>query len=284
MLYSYDTLGYYNGKYDEIEKMSIPMNDRVCWFGDAVYDVTYCHNYNIYNLKEHMDRFFASAAKLNIVIPNTYEEMCDLLVDTVKKLKSGDQMIYWQVSRGTASRNHVYDKNIKGNIWIMLRPIPVKDTYTPIKAITVEDTRFFHCDIKTVNLIPNVLASQKAQELGAEEAIFHRGDTVTECAHSNVSILKDGVFITHPTDEYILAGIARSNLIKFCKQLGIAVEERAFTVEELFAADEVIVSSSGSFCIPVSHIDGKCVGGKDHYNLKRLQDTAVKDFLSATEK
>lgn len=284
MLYSYDTLGYYNGKYGEIEQMSVPMNDRVCWFGDAVYDVTYCRNYNIYNLKEHMDRFFTSAAKLNIVIPNTYDEMCDLLVNTVKKLKSGDQMIYWQVSRGTASRNHIYDSNIRGNIWIMLRPIPVKNTYVPIKAITVEDTRFFHCDIKTVNLIPNVLASQKAQELGAEEAIFHRGDTVTECAHSNVSILKNGVFITHPTDEYILAGIARANLIKFCGQLGIAVEERAFTVDELFSADEVIVSSSGSFCIPVSHIDGIPVGGRDGQNLKRLQDTAVKDFSVATDK
>lgn len=284
MLYSYDTLGYYNGKYGEIEQMSVPMNDRVCWFGDAVYDVTYCRNYNIYNLKEHMDRFFTSAAKLNIVIPNTYDEMCDLLVNTVKKLKSGEQMIYWQVSRGTASRNHIYDSNIKGNIWIMLRPITVKNTYVPIKAITVEDTRFFHCDIKTVNLIPNVLASQKAQELGAEEAIFHRGDTVTECAHSNVSILKNGVFITHPTDEYILAGIARANLIKFCGQLGIAVEERAFTVDELFSADEVIVSSSGSFCIPVSHIDGIPVGGRDGQNLKRLQDTAVKDFSVATDK
>ena len=221
MPYTYNTLGYYNGKYDEIENMMIPMNDRVSWFGDGIYDVTYCHNYNIYTLKEHMDRFFNSAKLLDINIPFSYDEMCDLLKTLVKELKSGDQMIYWQASRGTAMRNHLYAEDTKANIWVMLRPIPVKNTYAKHTAITVEDTRFLHCNIKTVNLIPNVMAAQQAERAGADEAIFHRGNIVTECAHSNVSILKDGVFISHPTDEYILPGIARMNLMRFCNMCGI---------------------------------------------------------------
>lgn len=282
MKHSFNTLGYYNGKYDEIDKMLIPMNDRVSWFGDAVYDVTYCRNYKIYNLREHMDRFFSSAKQLKICIPFSYSDMCSLLSDLVCKLKSDEQMIYWQVSRGTEPRSHTFDKDEKGNVWVMLRPIPVKDTYKTLKVITVEDTRFFHCNIKTVNLIPNVMASQRAKEAGADEAVFHRGNIVTECAHSNVSIIRDGVFITHPADQYILPGIARSNLLKFCHILGYHTEEREFTVDEMMKADEIIVSSSGSFCMQVSHVDGIPVGGKASEMLNRLRLEAVSDFMKST--
>ena len=141
----------------------------------------------------------------------------------------------------------------------MLRPAKVKDNRVPIKLIMVDDTRFCHCDVKTLNLIPNVLASQLAKEAGCQEAVFHRGERVTECAHSNVSIIENGVFVTAPTDNLILPGIARSNLIKACRVLGIEVSEVPFTVERMMNADEVIVSSSGSFCLSASHIDGVAV-------------------------
>lgn len=279
----FETLGYYNGHYDEIDRMTIPINDRVCWFGDGVYDVTYCRNYKIYTLKDHIDRFFSSAKQLDIKIPVSYDELCDLLERLVRLLRSDEQMIYWQVTRGTEPRNHIYPENTPGNLWVMLRPIPVKNTYSEIRLITVEDTRFYHCNIKTVNLLPNVMASQNAKRAGADEAVFHRGDRVTECAHSNVSIIKDGIFITPPTDNLILPGIARKNLLRFCAENGIRCAERAFTVNEMMDADEVIVSSSGSFCLRASEIDGKKVGGRAPDILKKLQDTAVADFMKATE-
>lgn len=186
------TLGYYNGRFDELERMQIPMNDRVCFFGDGVYDAGPCHSYHIFALDEHVDRFFANAAALRIQMPYTKEELKDLLRNLVKKLDTGDQFVYYQVTRGTGIRNHEFTEG-PGNLWVMLKPAPIPSLKEKIRLITVEDTRFFHCNIKTLNLIPNVMASQKAKEEGCQEAVFHRGDRVTECAHSNCHILKGGV-------------------------------------------------------------------------------------------
>lgn len=146
----------------------------------------------------------------------------------------------------------------------------------------MEDTRFFHCNIKTLNLIPSVMASQKAKEMGCDETVFHRGGRVTECAHSNVHIIKDGVFRTAPLDNLILPGTARAHLITACKKLGIGVSEEPFSVDELMAADEVIVSSAGSLCLQAVEIDGKPVGGKAPEILKPLQDEVLRVFMEET--
>ena len=275
-------LGYYNGAYDELEKMSVPMLDRVCYFGDGIYDATYSRNHIIYALDEHIDRFYNSAKLLDINIPHTKDEMKEILCEMVKKVDDGSQFVYIQATRGTGIRNHVYDDGTPANIWIMLKPLAVKDTYQKIKLITLEDKRFLYCNVKTLNLIPSVLYAKETDKAGCDEAVLHRGARVTDCAHSNVSILKVGVFRTAPTDEYILPGIARAHLIKMCNRFGIPVEETPFTVSEMMEADEIIVSSSGSFCLAAETIDGKPVGGKAPALLKTLQDALVEDFLTAT--
>lgn len=274
-------LGYYNGKIGLIEEMTVPMTDRACVFGDGIYDATYSRNHIIYNLTEHVERFYSSAEKLKIEPPCTREELSDLLCELVKKVDDGEQFVYFQLTRGSAPREHSFPQT-KANLWVMLRPARIKDNRVPIKLITVEDTRFYHCDIKTLNLIPNVLAAQLTKEAGCHEAVFHRGDRVTECAHSNVSIIENGVFTTAPTDNLILPGIARANLIKACRALGIPVSETPFTVERMMNADEVIVSSSGSFCLSACEIDGKKVGGKRGDLLEKLRTYLEADFERAT--
>lgn len=276
-------LGYYNGNYGEIEEMSIPMNDRVCYFGDGVYDATYSRNYKIFALDEHVDRIYNSASLLNINITETKDEMKAILQEMVDKMDSGENFVYWQVTRGTAKRNHAFPENEKTNLWITISPKDIVDTYKKIKLITMEDTRFFHCNIKTLNLIPSVMASEKAKQAGCDETVFHRGERVTECAHSNVHIIKDGAFVTAPTDNLILPGIARAHLIKACKKLGIPVSEVPYTVGELMNADEIIVSSSGSLCLVAEEIDGKRVGGKAPELLKKLQDEVLREFIEETD-
>jgi len=276
-----ENLGYYNGKYDLLEKMTVPMNDRVCYFGDGVYDATYSRNHVIFALDEHIDRFFNSAGLLKIKIPYTKDELKEILNDMVKKVDSGEQFVYWQVTRGTAMRNHAFP-NVPANIWIILKPLNIKDMSQKAKLITLEDTRFLHCNIKTLNLLPSVMAAQKTEEAGCQEAVFHRGDRVTECAHSNISIIKDGILKTAPTDNLILPGIARAHLIKMCKSFEIPVDETAFTLKELMEADEVIVTSSGQFCITACEIDGKPVGGKAPELVKKLQDALLNEFLEET--
>lgn len=280
-----ENLGYYNGRYDLLENMTVPMNDRACYFGDGLFEVAYCRNYKIYALDEHMDRMYDSAAALGINIPHTKEEFSAIIYDMVNKLDSDEQHVYWQVSRGTQPRNHAPAADMVANVWIMLRPMKLKDIYTPMKVITLEDTRFFHCNMKTLNLIPTVMASAAAEAAGADEAVFHRNGRVTECAHSNVSIiLSDGSLKTAPADNLILPGVARAHLIKTCREFGIPVREEPYTLDELMGADEIIVTASGTLCRPICEVDGVRVGGKAPELLKKLQDSLLGDFMAKTEK
>ncbi len=276
------TLGYYNGKYGELEDMSIPMNDRVCWFGDGVYDAGPCRNYRIFALDEHIDRFFNSAGLLKIKMPVTKDELKKLLQEMVLKMDTGDLFVYYQVTRGTGPRAHIFTEG-PSNLWISLTPAKLSDGTKPLKLITTEDTRFFHCNIKTLNLIPSVMAAQKAEEAGCDEAVFYRpGGRVTECAHSNVHIIQDGMLRTAPTDNLILPGIARAHLIRMCKKLGYTVNETPFTLEELFDAEEVIVTSSSKLCMHADMIDGRPVGGKQPEMMETIRKALLDEFYDAT--
>ena len=156
-------LGYYNGKIGELESMTIPMNDRVHWFGDGVYDAGPSRNYNIFALDEHVDRFFNSAALMDIVMPVTKDELKELLQKLVLMVDTGDLFVYYQVTRGTGIRNHAFTEG-PGNLWVMLVPATVSDGTEPIQVITEEDKRFLYCHVKTLNLLPSVLAVVAAQK------------------------------------------------------------------------------------------------------------------------
>lgn len=278
------TLGYYNGKIDELEKISVPMLDRACYFGDGVYDVTYCRNYSIFALDEHIDRFFQSAALLRITPSVSKAELKSLLQELVKNLDQGNQWVYVQLSRATDFRAHAFPTEQKpSNLWVMLRPAEIRDTYRPMRCITRPDTRFLHCNAKSLNLLPNLLCKQAAEEAGVDECILYREDSVTECSHSNLFIFKNGSMITHPANERIYAGTGRAHLILQCRSHGIPVEERTYSLDELRDADEVIVTSASALCMRVLEIDGKAVGGKAAYTVRQLQDALLKEYLEATE-
>lgn len=276
-------LGYYNGVWDEIEKISIPMTDRVCFFGDGIYDATYSRNYKIFSLDEHIDRFYNSAKFLEIELPYTKDELKEILNDMVQKMDTGENFVYFQATRGSNEiRSHVFPNDTKANIWINIYPKKILDLNKKVQLITMEDTRFLHCNIKTLNLIPAVIASQRAKEAGCFETVFHRNGRVTECAHSNVHIIKNGELITAPTDNLILPGIARKHIISACEKINIPVREEPYFLEQLFDADEVLVSSAGALCLVADEIDGKKVGGKATGLVEMLQKALLDDFLSQT--
>ncbi|MGI6590210.1 MAG: aminotransferase class IV [Eggerthellaceae bacterium] len=276
-------LGYYNGEYGPLSEMRIPMTDRVCVFGDGVYDAAMGRNGKIFALPEHIDRIFNGMAALKINPPCSKQEMAHLLLEMLGKVDQSENLVYWQVTRGSARREHSFDPAIKANLWIMVYPDKADPMDREFSAITHEDTRFLHCNIKTLNLLPSVMYAQAAREAGVDEAILYRADGhVTECAHSNVHILKDGVLITHPADNLILPGIARAHLIAVCRKLGIGVAEAPFTVQQMFDADEVIITSSGSFAMRVSTVDGKPVGHKDGATLGRIQQALDQEFYTET--
>ena len=277
-------LGYYNGICDELEKMSIPMSDRGHFFGDGVYDATYSRNYKIFSLDEHLERFYNSAELLEIELPHTKAELKEILNAMVQKMDTGENFVYFQATRGSNEiRNHVFPSEGKANIWVNIYHKEILDLKKKVQLITMEDTRFLHCNIKTLNLIPAVIASQRAKEAGCFETVFHRNGRVTECAHSNVHIIKNGELITAPTDNLILPGIARKHIIGACKKMNIAVREEPYFLEQLFDADEVLVSSAGALCMVADKIDGKSVGGRAMELVEKLQAALLNDFISQTE-
>ena len=279
-----EDLAYYNGKITRLSEMMVPFNDRSHFFGDGVYDASVARNGIIFKLEDHLDRFFNSMALIDIQPDFTKDELRELLQALCQKLDTGDLFVYFQVRRGTAIRNHSYAQTLKPNLSVYMLPWTGDfSSQKRLKLMTTPDHRFEFCHIKTLNLLPNVLASQAATSQGLDEVVYHRDQRVTECAHSNISILINGVFQTAPLDHWILPGIARKYLLLMSQALGFDVLEHPFTVEEMLAADEVIVSSSGSLCAPVSEIDGRAVGGRDPERLQQLQDRIYQDFFKETD-
>ena len=274
------TLGYYNGRFARIEDMTIPMTDRACWFGDGVYDAGLSLDYHMVFLDEHIDRFFRSAEMMEIQVPVSKKELHDLLYSLIRHLDTGDLMYYIQVTRGSGIRNHVFPDS-PANLWVTFKPAELVDGSVPVKMITMEDTRFFHCNIKTLNLIPSVIAAQRAKEAGCGEAVLYRpGGRVTEGSHSNIHILRSGELQTAPADNLILPGIARAHLIRACRALNIPVWEEPFTLDRLFSADEVLMTMSSHPCCRADAIDGKPVGMKDDDTFRRLREYLIKEYIS----
>lgn len=266
-------IGYYNGEIGPLEEMKIPMLDRAVYFGDGCYDAAMFSNNRIFALEDHLDRFYNSCRLLEIPFDMEREALTKELQKCIDANELSEGMIYWQCSRGTYYRSHNFPpETVKPNLMIFTVPDQIVPMDTTYKLISMEDTRFLHCNIKTLNLIPSVIAYQRCIEAGCQETLFHRQDRVTECAHSNVLILKDGTLHTPPRDNLILPGITLKHLIILAKENNIPVIEAPFSMEELKNADEVIISNSGAFCIRADELDGKPIGGKDPKTLKILQD------------
>ena len=252
-----ENIAYYNGKISLIEDMMIPMNERSSYFGDGVYDAMFTVDHVPLQLDDHLRRFYRSAKKIDIDIPMPFEELRAMVLDFCRRIDSPDAMAYVQATRGVGMRGHAY--RFAGgtpSLWVWVKPDMLDPMDRSYKAITMEDTRYFHCDIKTINLLPAVIYTQRAEEAGCDETILHRGDRVTECAHSNVHILKDGALKTAPCDNLILPGITRAHRIAQCREMGIPVIEEPFTVREMMEA--VVLYGGGRN----AQIAGYRVGGK----------------------
>lgn len=168
------------------------------------------------------------------------------------------------------------------NLLIYISPCQMTPPEQILTLMTAEDIRHHMLNVKTLNLLPNVLTAQLAQENNVDEVVYHRGDSITEGFHSNIMMIKDGALCSPPADNWILPGITRKHLIQLANKLGIPVKEEPITLEQLFDADEVLVTNSGALCNKVSHIDGKPVGGKAADIVQRLQEAYAKWFNEET--
>ena len=278
-------IAYYNGRIGRIDEVQAPITDRGFYFGDGVYDAAMVNNKKIFALDDHLDRFYNSLKLLRIEPPMERAELAKTLNELVSQLDSdAPHMLYWQSTRAAAHRMHAFPKGGKASLMAFSEPCGLDRHDHPYKLISVEDTRFLHCNIKTLNLIPNCMAMQQAVEAGCDEVVFHRGDRVTEGAHSGLAILKDGVFCTPPADNLILPSITRKHFLTLCDKLGVPTRIAPFTVDELKNADEVMILSTGTHCVGACELDGKPLGGKDPALLERLQKAYQAWFDEETAK
>lgn len=252
----------FNGEFIDRSASKVDVEDRGYQFGDGVYEVIRVYNGKLFTSQMHLDRLIDSAKKISLDVGYTAAELEILIQQLVTENQLTYGTVYMQFTRGAAPRNHAFPVDKIQSVFVAYtKVIPYGGEVKPGKqAITTEDIRWLRCDIKSLNLLGNILAKQQAVEKGCFEAIQHRGDTITEGSSSNISIVKDNVLITHPPANLILNGITRRVMLHLCQTNGISYREESFTISEMINADEVIMTSTSAEITPITLIDGKVIG------------------------
>lgn len=258
-------IAYVNGRYVSHRNACVHIEDRGYQFADGVYEVCEVAHGFIVDMTRHLDRLERSLRELSIAWPVARKALTIILREVVHRNRVRNGLVYVQVTRGVAARDFVFPQDTQPALVVTARNIDPSDqakrAENGIKVITVPENRWDRVDIKTVGLLPNVLAKQKAKEAGAHEAWFIDEDgNVKEGGSSNAWIVtQDGVLVTRPADHGILRGITRSGLFDVAEKLGLRVEERKFSVAEAKSAREVFISSATTLAMPVVAIDGQPV-------------------------
>ena len=278
-----ENIGYYNGTFAPMEQLMIPALDRGVYFGDGVYEALRVERHRFFALEEHLSRFRASLNFLRIPFVMTDEALRAILQEAADRVESDSQQLYFQVTRATAMRTHSFPEAGEANLLVFSRGVALADLQEYRRVVTLPDTRWGHCNIKSLNLIPSVLAAQTAKERGCSEAVFHRDGVVSECSSSNLLLLKDGILRTAPADERILPGVTRAHYLMLARELGIPVDETAFTLAEMEDADELMITSTSAHGLPVGFVDDKPVCGRDEALLRKLQKAYREFYWSEIE-
>jgi D-alanine transaminase len=253
--------------------------DRGYCFGDGIYEVLRVYNGQFYAWDKHMARLLRSLEAVRIPLPYPMARMERLLEDLRAASNVREGSLYMQITRGEAPRSHAFPESCVPVLaaWCNAYPRPVQVIREGIDVVTVADIRWLRCDIKSLNLLPNVLAKQEAKEKGADEAILHRDGTVTEGSSGNLMIVRGGAIRTHPADNLILPGVTRAVTIELARGLGIPLREEEFSVSALMEADEVFVTGTTVEVCPVRSVDGKKIrDGKPGAVTRRLQEAFEK--------
>ena len=254
---------YLNGVFMPIEEAQVPVLDRGFIFGDGIYEVVPVYGGRPFRLPQHLRRMARSLAAIGIDNPMDDAQWASLVHDLMSRHPWPDQFIYMQVTRGVARRDHAFPKGVKPTVFAMANPFthPAPELRERgLSVITRADDRWLHCDIKSVSLLGNVLAKQEAVEAGAAESVMFRDGMLTEGSSSNIWVVRDGRVLGAPTDHLVLEGIRVGLIGELCESQGIDCELRRITREEVFAADELMLTSATREILPITRIDGQPVG------------------------
>ena len=259
-------IAYVNGQYVQHSEAGIHIEDRGYQFADGVYEVCEIARGNIMDMTRHLDRLNRSLSELKISWPMARKALQVIIKEVVRRNRVNDGLVYLQVTRGVARRDHVFPSPDTPPAIVVTakRTSPAVSAARAakgIKVITTQENRWDRVDIKSIGLLPNVLARQQAKDQGAQEAWFiDRDGIVKEGAATNAWIVtKDGVLVTRPAESGILRGITRTTIFDVAKKLGLKIEERGFSVDEAKKAKEVFMTAASTVVMPIVAIDGESV-------------------------
>lgn len=270
-----DPFVYLNGTMTPLSEAKVPVLDRGFIFGDGIYEVIPVYGRKLFRPAQHLVRLFRGLAAVSIVNPHTERQWLDLIEEVVGLHPAADQLAYIQVTRGVAKRVHAFpNSEPTPTVFIMSNPlIPLPDAAREngVACVSMEDKRWLHCEIKSISLLGNVLAAQNAAANDANETIQFRDGFLTEGSASNVWIVKDGSLLGPPRDNLILEGIRYGLMEELCAADHISFRTQRIARAEVFAADEVLLSSASKEVLPVVTIDGKAIAnGKPGPIYKKL--------------
>jgi D-alanine transaminase len=262
-----DTLCYLNGEYGPLRDTKVSVLDRGFIFGDGIYEVVPVYGGRLFRFEEHMARLNRSLSKVRIANPHTREEWlarCRTLIDALAVQGGGpDQLVYIQITRGVALRDHVMPPDVAPTVFMMcstMKPATPEQRHAGVACVTARDFRWERGDIKSTSLLGNVLARQMSADKGATETIMFRDGFLTEAAASNVWVVHEGALLGPPKSEHVLEGIRYELIRELCEEVGIAYNLRPIAESDVLSADELLLSSATKEILPVTSLDGEPVG------------------------
>jgi D-alanine transaminase len=245
------------------ENAVVDIEDRGYQFGDGIYEVIRVYKGTTFTMDEHITRLERSAKEIQLALPYPVEELKNRLKELLSLNPLQDGIIYLQISRGVAPRNHGFPAPaVPAQLIAYTKEMERPNTQLNDGAhtILIEDIRWLRCDVKSLNLLGNVLAKQKATDANCFEAIQHRGQVITEGSSTNVFMVQDGLIYTHPATNLILNGITRVKVLELCEELELTVKEETFTIEQLLEADEVFITSTTNEVMPIIKVNEHEIG------------------------
>ena len=279
-----DAFVYLNGQFLPRSEATLSIEDRGTMFADGVYEViAYCGGRSL-AMQKHLLRLGRSMDAIKLSATEATRSLDSVSDELMRRNGYTDAKVYWQVSRGSGARNHLIDPTMQPTVLVIAYPLAPLDFQAPPPAATavlVEDQRWANCWIKSLMLLPNVLAMSEARDAGANEAILHRDGTVTEGSATNVMIVREGQLWTHPTDGHILGGITRDIMLDLARGMDITCHEQPFSTDELFVAEEVMICGTTAYVTAICSVDGKQIGdGKAGPVTARLH-RAMMDYVAS---
>ncbi|MDG5786879.1 D-amino-acid transaminase [Evansella sp. AB-P1] len=247
-------IAYYIDQFIDIDDKVIPIQERGHQFGDGIYEVVRVYDGSPFLLNEHMDRLEKSAEGIELQLPYSRAEIIRIIMDGIKRSEMKEAEVYFQVTRGISPRQHHYPDT--SSIFSMTirhaRKMGEEKRKNGISIMILEDERWKNCYIKSLNLLPNIMAKHKAVGNGCGEAVFEKEGIITEGSSSNIFAVKNNVLYTHPATKAILHGITRAKVIQLAKENNIIVKEEAFTVDFLKDADEAFITGTTTEILPIA--------------------------------